>query len=125
MRRYEAIRKDLGRRRMAFHEFAVGEVKTALDPSNLHERVALAGREIQAEIRAVRFLIMSVLPKELMVPPGAPKRRQQSIVDSLGRTWNNIFNLYFAWNYDGVRANHLNHWERFKLQINEWCEELP
>jgi hypothetical protein len=120
--RYEAVRRDLARRRMVFHEFAVGEVKTALDPSNLHERIALAGREIQAEIRAERFLVMSVLPSELMVPTGAVNRRQQSIVDSLGSTWSNIFNLYFVWNYDGVQASHLNHWDRFKQHVKERCE---
>jgi hypothetical protein len=119
--RYEAVRRDLAGRRRFFHEHAVGEVKTALDPSNLFERVALAGREDQAEIRTVRFLVMAILPEQLMQPTRDRRRRQQSVVDRLGQRFNNIFNLYFVWNYDGVRLRHADHWSRFKAQMEEWC----
>ena len=47
---YNEVRQRSSARRQSLHEFAVGEVKTATDPSNLHERLALGSRETKTEV---------------------------------------------------------------------------
>lgn len=42
---YSEVRNNAQLRAQRVHEFAVGETKTATDPSNLHERMALSTRE--------------------------------------------------------------------------------
>lgn len=62
----DVVRRDPASRRQKLHEFVVGKVKTATDPANLHERLALGSREIRDEIRTDQFLMMSILTSEVL-----------------------------------------------------------
>jgi hypothetical protein len=63
---YADVRSDGTRRAQRLVEFAVGEVKAATDPSNLHERLALGSRESRSERQTDRFLMMAVLTSDLL-----------------------------------------------------------
>lgn len=63
---YSEVRSNARLRAQRVHEFAVGEIKTATDPSNLHERMALSTRETRSERQADRFLMMAILTGDLL-----------------------------------------------------------
>jgi hypothetical protein len=50
------------------HQSALGEVKTATDASNLHERIGLGSRETRDEVLATRFLMMALLTVDIVDP---------------------------------------------------------
>lgn len=114
------VRKKISERAKLVHIFAVGDIKTATDVTNLHERIALGCKEIGVEDRADRFLMMANLNREVIMPP-EKGRRASSLVDHDIPRFNNIFNLYFAWGYDDARLKHSQHWNRFKTAILQWC----
>lgn len=117
LRRFNEVRNDASRRRQKLHEFAVGEVKTATDLANLHERMGLASRETQTELRTDRFLMMSVLNREIL--EGGVQRRVMNNRD-LTR-FSHVFNLHHCWGWDGGRERHPDHWAYFVRQVREWC----
>jgi hypothetical protein len=103
---------------VGLYQAAVGEVKTSLDPSNKHERIALSARINRAPAHAFQFLLMAILTPDLVDP---------NIVGQTGffssdRRLHDVFNLYFAWGYDSGRADHPEHWEDFKSAIREWAD---
>jgi len=105
-------------RNVGLYQAAVGEVKTSLDPSNKHERIALSARINRAPAHAFQFLLMAILTPDLVDP---------NIVGQTGffssdRRLHDVFNLYFAWGYDSGRADHPEHWEDFKSAIREWAD---
>lgn len=117
LRRFNAVAKDQRARRQHLHEHAVGEVKTATDPNNLHERMGLASRETQTELRTDRFLMMAILNPEIL--QGGEQRRTMNNRD-LTR-FSHVFNLHHCWGWDGGRSRHPQHWARFKDAVAEWC----
>ena len=114
---YNAVRKDVAARRQSLHEFAVGEVKTATDPANLHERMGLASRETQTELRTDRFLMMAVLNREII--EGGEQGRTMNNRDV--RRFSHVFNLHHCWGWDGGRERHHGHWDYFVTSVREWC----
>jgi hypothetical protein len=110
-------RQPVENRRSILHQAALGEVKTALDPSNLHERLALGSRENRIEAGSKRFLMMAVLTEDIL-DPERPGRR--AIYGRDAQRFEDIFNLYFLWGYDGARGEHHQHWEDFKTALQRW-----
>jgi len=115
--RFNSVRNDAQARQQVLHEFAVGEVKTATDNSNLHERLGLASRETQTELRTGRFLMMALLTKELL--EGGVQRRTMNNRDL--KRFSHMFNLHHCWGWDGGRERHPEHWEFFLGKIGTWC----
>jgi len=117
LEQFNAVQNDRRERSQKLHEFAVGEVKTATDPANLHERMGLASRETQTELRTDRFLMMALLNPDIL------SGGQQ------GRTLNNrdltrftqVFNLHHCWGWDGGRSRNPGHWNYFLRCVKEWC----
>lgn len=116
-KRFNAVRNNAEARKQVLHEFAVGEVKTATDISNLHERLGLASRETQTELRTDRFLMMALLTKELL--EGGIQRRTMNNRDL--KRFSHMFNLHHCWGWDGGRERHPQHWEFFCQKIETWC----
>ena len=104
-------------RNAKLYQAAVGEVKTSLDPSNKHERIALSARTNRVAARADRFLLMAILT------PGVvdPRLSGQTGFFSSTRRIDYVFNLYFAWGYDSARADHPEHWGDFKSESRKWA----
>jgi hypothetical protein len=98
------------------HLHAVGEVKTATDLSNMHERLGLAGRDTADELRTRRFLLMSVLTTSIIEGKDGRGIKRQNV----GR-FSDLFNLHFTWGYDGLRSRHNEHWQGFKRKVAQWC----
>lgn len=117
LRRYNAVRNDANLRAQNMHEFAVGEVKTATDVNNLHERMGLASRETQTELRTDRFLMMSVLNRDIL--SGGVQGRVMNNKD-LTR-FSQVFNLHHCWGWDGGRTRNPIHWAFFKAKVKWWC----
>lgn len=117
---YDAVRRQPAARRQAIHEFVVGEVKTATDLNNLHERLALGSRETRDEVRTDRFLMMAVLTMDLL-RGGSGQRSGRSLENRDVERFSDVFNLYFAWGWDGAREKHPEHWETFKAKLAGWC----
>ncbi|MDR6829611.1 hypothetical protein J2X48_003735 [Bosea sp. BE271] len=117
---YEAVRRQPALRRQQIHEFVVGEVKTATDPNNLHERLALGSRETRDEVRTDRFLMMAVLTREIL-RGGTGQRSGRSLESRDVERFSDVFNLHFAWGWDGSRITHANHWETFRSRVRQWC----
>jgi hypothetical protein len=115
--RFNAVRNDQEARSQVLHEFAVGEVKTATDRANLHERMGLASRETQTELRTDRFLMMAVLNAQIL--SGGVQRRTMNNRD-LTR-FSQIFNLHHCWGWDGGRTRHPEHWAYFVSNVRRWC----
>lgn len=114
---YTEVRNDQQARHQSMHEFAVGEVKTATDPANLHERIGLASRETQTELRTDRFLMMALLTPALL--SGGVASRVMNNRD-LTR-FSHIFNLHHCWGWDGGRERHPEHWASFTQAVRVWC----
>ncbi len=114
---YNSVRKDAAARRQSLHEFAVGEVKTATDPTNLHERMGLASRETQTELRTDRFLMMALLNREII--EGGEQGRTMNNRDV--RRFSHVFNLHHCWGWDGGRDRNPKHWDYFVESVSEWC----
>ena len=114
---YNSVRKDAAARRQSLHEFAVGEVKTATDPANLHERMGLASRETQTELRTDRFLMMALLNREII--KGGEQGRTMNNRDV--RRFSHVFNLHHCWGWDGGRERNPEHWLHFVDNVREWC----
>lgn len=117
---YDAVRRQPTARRQAIHEFAVGEVKTATDLNNLHERLALGSRETRDEVRTDRFLMMAVLTLDLL-RGGSGLRSGRTLENRDVERFSDVFNLYFAWGWDGARERHPQHWDAFKAKLAGWC----
>lgn len=117
LKRFNSVAKNQEKREQALHEFAVGEVKTATDPANLHERLGLASRETQTELRTARFLLMALLTPEFL--SGGTQRRTMNNRDLTRFT--DVFNLHHCWGWDGGRERHPEHWEAFLAQVRRWC----
>lgn len=115
--RFNAVRNDQAARSQVIHEFAVGEVKTATDLANLHERMGLASRETQTELRTDRFLMMAVLNRDIL--QGGVQRRTMNNRD-LTR-FSHVFNLHHCWGWDGGRERHPDHWNYFVDSLRRWC----
>jgi hypothetical protein len=115
--RFTRVAKDEKARKQHLHEFAVGEVKTATDPANLHERMGLASRETQTELRTDRFLMMAVLNQSILA--GGTQQRVMNNKD-LTR-FSHVFNLHHCWGWDGGRDRNPAHWQFFKDSVAEWC----
>lgn len=114
---YTAVRNNQQVRHQTIHEFAVGEVKTATDPSNLHERIGLASRETQTELRTDRFLMMALLTPALLT--GGVANRVMNNRD-LTR-FSHVFNLHHCWGWDGGRERNPYHWGNFAQAVRTWC----
>jgi hypothetical protein len=104
-------------RTAAMHQAALGEVKTALDPSNVHERLALGSRENRSEAHAIRFLLMAILTPDIVNPERVGRR---AIFSKDSQRFHDVFNLYFIWGYDGRRVAHAEHWNDFKQSLKTW-----
>ncbi len=115
--RFNAVATDQRQRAQRLHEHAVGEVKTATDPANLHERMGLASRETQTELRTDRFLMMALLNREIL--SGGTQRRVMNNRD-LTR-FSHVFNLHHCWGWDGGRDRNPGHWAFFKDSLQDWC----
>ena len=104
-------------RNAKLYQAAVGEVKTSLDPSNKHERIALSARTNRVAARADRFLLMAILT------PGVvdPRLAGQTGFFSSTRCIDYVFNLAFPWGYDSARADHPEHWGDFKSESRKWA----
>jgi hypothetical protein len=114
---YTSVRNDQAARHQRLHEFAVGEVKTATDPANLHERLGLASRETQTELRTDRFLMMALLTPEILA--GGIAGRVMNNRDLV--RFSHVFNLHHCWGWDGGRERHAAHWEHFRREVATWC----
>lgn len=117
LNRFNEVRNDQEARSQVLHEFAVGEVKTATDLANLHERLGLASRETQTELRTDRFLMMAVLNRDIL--EGGVQRRVMNNRD-LTR-FSHVFNLHHCWGWDGGRERHADHWRHFVSGVRRWC----
>lgn len=115
--RFNSVKNDQATRSQTLHEFAVGEIKTATDPSNLHERMGLASRETQTELRTDRFLMMAILNEDIL--DGGVQHRRMNNRD-LTR-FSHIFNLHHCWGWDGGRERHTDHWQSFVNSVKTWC----
>ncbi|EHB56122.1 hypothetical protein MycrhDRAFT_3316 [Mycolicibacterium rhodesiae JS60] len=111
-------RRPAGERQAAMHQSALGEVKTATDPANLHERIGLGSRETRREVLATRFLMMALLTTDIVDPAREGRRAMYS---PEVQRFQHVFNLYYVWGYDGARCRHTAHWEDFKAQLAGWC----
>lgn len=111
-------RRPAEERQATMHQAALGEVKTALDLSNMHERLALGSRETREEAGAIRFLLMAILNNDI-VDPDRDGRRAMYSRDA--QRFQHVFNLYFVWGYDDARLNHAQHWADFKAELARWC----
>ena len=116
--RFNSVARDQRPRAQRLHEHAVGEVKTATDPANLHERMGLASRETQTELRTDRFLMMALLNREIL--SGGTQGRVMNNRD-LTR-FSHVFNLHHCWGWDGGRDRNPDHWAYFKQSLMEWCD---
>ena len=105
-------------RQALIHQAALGEVKTALDVSNVHERLALGSRENRQEAHAIRFLMMAVLTPDIVDPT---RKGRRSMYSRDAARFQHVFNLYFLWGYDGARERHPEHWNHFKTELKRWC----
>ena len=114
---FKAVQMDQDARSQALHEFVVGEIKTATDPANLHERLGLASRETQTELRTDRFLMMAILNDGIL--RGGIQGRQMNNRD-LTR-FSDVFNLHHCWGWDGGRDRHPDHWQYFVAKVKIWC----
>jgi hypothetical protein len=121
LRFYNSVRKSTDRRQQALKEFAVGEVKTATDPSNLHERLALGGRENKIEVNADRFLMMSLLTRDILEGGTGQKSARAPLQNRDTVRFSHVFNLHHAWGWDGGRERHPEHWGFFKDALARWC----
>lgn len=117
---YDAVRRNPASRRQKLHEFVVGEVKTATDPANLHERLALGSRETRDEVRTDRFLMMSILTSEIL-RGGTGRRSGRTLENRDVERFSDVFSLHFAWGWDGSRDRHPDHWDHFKARVKIWC----
>ncbi|CDK99112.1 protein of unknown function [Magnetospirillum gryphiswaldense MSR-1 v2] len=79
--------------------------------------MGLASRETQTELRTDRFLMMSVLNREIL--EGGVQRRVMNNRD-LTR-FSHIFNLHHCWGWDGGRRRHPDHWNYFVSNVRIWC----
>lgn len=113
----ELKRRTAEERNATLHQAALGEVKTALDPANIHERLALGSRENRDEALAPRFLLMAVLTPDIVDPQRVGRR---ALYSPDARRFQDVFNLYFAWGYDCARQDHPEHWQDFKNAIKKW-----
>ncbi len=104
-------------RNSTLHQAALGEVKTALDPSNIHERLALGSRENRDEAGATRFLLMAVLTPDILDPQRVGRR---AMFSPDAQRFHDVFNLYFVWGYDSSREIHHEHWNDFKRALRRW-----
>jgi hypothetical protein len=130
-RAWEEVRRHFEDARHKLLAHAVGEVKTATDPQNTHERLALGSRETRDETGTPRFLLMAVLPARVLElelegrrdgdGPSARRRRTRFSSRETQR-FSSVFNLYFVWGYDGARKRHPEHWEEFKRTLTRWCD---
>ncbi|WP_158167507.1 hypothetical protein [Mycolicibacterium smegmatis] len=105
-------------RQAIMHQSALGEVKTALDVSNMHERLALGSRETRHEVHALRFLMMAIITADIVDPEREGRRAMYS---REAQRFQSVFNLYYVWGYDGARSDHPEHWADFKSQLASWC----
>jgi hypothetical protein len=105
-------------RQATMHQAALGEVKTALDVSNMHERLALGSRETREEAGAIRFLLMAILTTDIVDPEREGRRAMYS---RDAQRFQHVFNLYFVWGYDDARLTHARHWQDFKAELARWC----
>jgi hypothetical protein len=117
LRRFNLVAKNQRERAQRLHEHAVGEVKTATDPANLHERMGLASRETQTELRTDRFLMMALLNREIL--SGGTQGRVMNNRD-LTR-FSHVFNLHHCWGWDGGRERNPEHWTHFMESLAVWC----
>ena len=117
---YNQVRQHADQRRQKLHEFAVGEVKTATDPSNLHERLALGSRETKVEVNADRFLFMALLTKDILEGGTGKKSGRAPLQNRDTVRFTDVFNLHHAWGWDGGRERHPGHWETFKDRVKVW-----
>jgi hypothetical protein len=117
LKKFNEVRNDIDERKQTLHEFAVGEVKTATDLANLHERMGLASRETQTELRTDRFLMMSVLNKEIL--EGGVQGRVMNNKDLV--RFSHVFNLHHCWGFDGGRQRNSEHWAYFTKHVRTWC----
>lgn len=115
--RFNDVAKDQRARSQKLHEFVVGEVKTATDKANLHERMGLASRETKTELKTDRFLMMAVLNPDIL--GGGVQKRLLNNRD-LTR-FSHVFNLHHCWGWDGGRERNQAHWEQFCEDVKEWC----
>jgi hypothetical protein len=116
---WQANRRNPAEERQAsMHQAALGEVKTALDVSNMHERLALGSRESREEAHAIRFLMMAILTMDIINPDRVGRRAMYS---RDAQRFQHVFNLYFLWGDDGARHKHRRHWEDFKTELARWC----
>ena len=124
LKAWNEVRGDVLRRSETVHPFAVGEIKTATDVQNLHERLALGSRETLREVKCDRFLLMSVLTQDILsaAEHTGRRRRGSSFVSQEVQRFSDVFNLYFAWGYDQARSEHPDHWDQFKGRIRRWCD---
>ncbi len=117
---YNQVRQHADQRRQKLHEFAVGEVKTATDPSNLHERLALGSRETKVEVNADRFLLMALLTKDILEGGTGKKSGRAPLQNRDTVRFTDVFNLHHAWGWDGGRERHPGHWDTFKGRVKVW-----
>ena len=117
LQKFNAVRNNQKARAQTLHEFAVGEIKTATDPANLHERMGLASRETPTELRTDRFLMMALLNAEILA--GGVQGRTMNNRDLV--RFSDVFNLHHCWGWDGGREAHPEHWAYFKDKVREWC----
>ncbi|MCB8881737.1 hypothetical protein ACELLULO517_15925 [Acidisoma cellulosilytica] len=118
---YNQVRQHPVQRSQQLKEFAVGEVKTATDPSNLHERLALGSRETKVEVNADRFLFMALLTKDILEGGTGRKSGRAPLQNRDTVRFTDVFNLHHAWGWDGGRIRHPEHWETFKQRVRLWC----
>jgi hypothetical protein len=120
LKTYEPIRRQPELRRQRLHEFVLGEVKTATDRANLHERLALGSRETRDEVRTDRFLMMAILTADL-VRGGSGRKSGRTLQNRDVDRFSDVFNLHHAWGWDGGREGHPAHWKSFKTRLAYWC----
>jgi hypothetical protein len=117
---YNQVGQHADQRRQKLHEFAVGEVKTATDPSNLHERLALGSRETKVEVNADRFLFMALLTRDILEGGTGKKSGRAPLQNRDTVRFTDVFNLHHAWGWDGGRQRHPGHWDTFKERVKIW-----
>ena len=106
---YSAVRSNAMLRAQRVHEIAVGEIKTATDASNLHERMALSTRETRSERQADRFLMMAILTADILTGAAGETGRRNTRAPMQAREMGrvaDVFNLHHAWGWDGGRVRH-------------------
>lgn len=113
----ELKRLTASERTSTMRQAALGEVKTALDQANMHERLALGARENRDEAMAIRFLIMAILTPDILDPDRVGRR---AMFNRDAQRFQEVFNLYFVWGYDGARHAHSEHWSHFKQALKNW-----